>query len=135
MSTAWTCRTNGAIFEPTCVDAIARGPAESGTYQGYVGANPNRLVPECWPQSDGGEGLTQVFLLPDQTLDAEVTTEGAPNAALYLLYNCSIADSCLDVAPSKHLVYQNQSGASEFLYLVLDGPPGLDGYVLDLSIQ
>jgi hypothetical protein len=125
----------GSILVDTCAEAIAQGPAAPGSYQGRIGGNANLLEPVCSPNSSGGEGITQVFLLPGETLEAQVTTNGSPNAAMYLLYNCSIADSCLTgVAPSKNLVYQNQTGASEFLYLVLDGPPGLDSYVLDLLV-
>lgn len=124
----------GSVFVPTCAEAITQGPIAPGSYQGRVGGNANLLEPDCAPNVAGGEGLLQVFLLPNETLDVDVTTNGAPNAVMYLLYNCSIGDSCLGVAPSKHLVYQNQTGASEFLYLVLDGPPGVDSYVLDLAI-
>jgi hypothetical protein len=124
----------GSVFQPTCADAIAQGAVASGTYQGRIGGNQNLLTPDCSPNATGGEGIAQVFLLPGQTLEATVTTNGSPNAALYLLYNCSIADSCLPVAPSKRLTYQNQTGTSESLYLVLDGPVGLDPYVLDLLV-
>ena len=125
----------GAVFQDTCAEAIGQGPVNPNAYQGRLGGNQNLLQPDCSPNSDGGEGVLQVFLLPGETLDAQVTTNGSANAAMYLMYNCSIADSCLPgVAPGKRLSYQNTTGASEFLYLVLDGPPGLDTYVLDLLI-
>lgn len=125
----------GAVLLPTCADAIGQGVIGPGTYQGRLGGNANLLQPACSPLSSGGEGVAQVFLLPGQTLDATATTNGAPNAALYLLYNCSISDSCVpDTVPSKHLQYTNETLGSEFLYLVLDGPPGLDNYVLDIVI-
>lgn len=124
----------GAVFMDTCAEAIAQGPIAPNTYQGRIGGNANLLTPQCFLAGTGGEGVLQVYLLPGQTLDATVTTNGAPAAALYLLYNCSLGDSCLDVEPAKHLTYVNETAVSEFLYLVLDGPPGVDSYVLDLAV-
>ncbi len=130
----------GDILEPTCAEAMAQGPAQPGNYSGSIEGNADLLDPECVGASGGGEGLVQVYLLPEQTLTATVTTPGA-NPSTYLLYNCSIADSCFEsqntnpTPDSETITYQNLSGFSEFVYLAVDSAGSAGTYVLDIAIQ
>lgn len=129
----------GDILVPTCVDAIGQGPAPSGSYHGTIAGNADLLDPSCATPAGGGEGMTQVYLEPGQRLTATVTAPvGDPK--LYLLYNCSIADSCFLSSDTQNngtetLVYDNATGFSEFLYVVLDSEFNLGEYFLDITIQ
>lgn len=127
------------ILVPTCVDAIAQGPVESGLYSGSIGGHADLLDPSCAEPAGGGEGLTQVYLDPGQVLTASVEAPGG-NPKLYLVYNCAIADSCFyedDTAGGieETLSYTNSTGLSEYFYLVLDAETNLSEYVIDIEIQ
>lgn len=129
----------GDVLVPTCVDALDQGPAVTGSYHGTVAGNADLLDPDCAAPASGGEGMTQVYLEPGQRLTVTATVpQGDPK--LYLLYNCSIADSCFlaeDAAANgtETLVYDNATGFSEFLYVVLDSELNLGEYFLDITIQ
>jgi hypothetical protein len=130
----------GAILVPTCVDAITQGPAADGSWHGTLAGNADVLDPECATPANGGEGMTQVYLEPGQSLTAIAETPAGGNPKLYLLYNCAIAESCTEAADAETgtfetLTYTNTTGLSEYLYLVLDGEMGIGEYFLDLTIE
>lgn len=129
----------GDILVPTCVEAIDQGPVTTGSFHGTIAGNADLLDPDCAAPAGGGEGILQVYLDAGQTLHATVTAPGG-DPKMYLLYNCSIADSCFATAVgtqgnTEDLMYTNNTGFSEFLYLVVDGELNLGEYVLDLTIQ
>ncbi len=129
----------GSILVPTCVDAIAAGPASSGSWHGTLAGNTDVLDPECAAPANGGEGMTQVYLKAGESLTASVETPAGGNPKLYLLYNCGIPESCTEVADAdtgtfETLTYVNETPFSEYLYLVLDGETGIGEYFLDLTI-
>lgn len=130
----------GDVLKPTCVEAIDQGPIVPGSYYGTLSGNVDLLDPDCAAPAGGGEGLAQVYLAPGQQLSVTASAPGAGNAKLYLLYNCSIADSCLFAADSgtgagESLTYTNSTPFSEYLYLVLDSEVGIGEYFLDVAIQ
>jgi hypothetical protein len=129
----------GDILVPTCVDAIAQGPAAAGSYHGSISGYADLLEPSCAAPATGAEGMTQILLQPGERLIAEVEApSGDPK--LYLLSNCAIGDSCFlasttDSDEFETLEYVNTSFASQFMYLVLDADQNLDEYFLDIAIQ
>ncbi|MEQ1566479.1 MAG: hypothetical protein ABMA64_12630 [Myxococcota bacterium] len=127
------------ILVPTCVDAIAQGPAAAGSYHGSVALHADLLQPYCAAPANGGEGMTEVLLGPGEQLRATVEAPGG-NPKLYLLSNCAIGDSCFlandqGAGATEEIVYTNPSPASQYLYLVLDSDSSLNEYFLDLEIQ
>jgi hypothetical protein len=129
----------GDVLVPTCVDAIAQGPAPSGSYHGSMAGFPDFLEPDCAGAPIGAEGMTQVLLQPGETLSADVETpSGDPR--LYLLSNCAIGDSCVlakdaSTDTKESIVYVNGTTSSQYLYLVVDGATDLGDYFLDITIQ
>jgi hypothetical protein len=129
----------GDILVPTCVEAIAQGPVSTGVYHGNIGGHADLLDPACAEPAGGGEGMAQIYLEPLQTLTASVEAPGA-DPKLYLVDNCSLADSCFlaataETGPNESLQYVNSTGLSEFFYLVVDGQLNLGDYILDIAIQ
>lgn len=128
------------ILKPTCLEAQDQGPIASGEYHGDIGGNADLLDPECAAGAAGGEGLAEVYLLGGQTLTATVTASGGVDPEMYLMSNCSIADSCVlgvDVlsGSTETLVYTNPGPASAHVYLVVDGELNVNEYFLDVAIQ
>ncbi|MEQ1503602.1 MAG: hypothetical protein ABMB14_15295, partial [Myxococcota bacterium] len=129
----------GDVLVDTCVDAIAQGPVVSGSYHGSIAGNADLLDPACAEGAAGGEGMIQVYLEPGQTVTATATGFGS-DPKVYLLYNCAIGDSCFlavddDAGATETLEYVNNTGFSEYFYLVVDGATNLGDYYLDLAIQ
>jgi len=129
----------GDVLVPTCVDALTQGPAATGSYHGSIAGFSDLLEPDCAGGPTGAEGMTQILLQPGQELSASVTAPGG-DPKLYLLSNCSIADSCFleddqKKGESEDIVYTNASYSSEYLYLVVDSDANLGDYVLDITIQ
>jgi hypothetical protein len=129
----------GDILVPTCVDAIAQGPVGTGVYHGNIGGHADLLDPACAEPASGGEGMAQIYLEPQQTLTATVEAPGA-DPKIYLVYNCSLADSCFLAATTattdtESLQYVNSTGVSEYFYLVVDGELNLGDYILDIAVQ
>jgi hypothetical protein len=125
----------------SCVEAIAQGPIDEGSYYGQMGTFPNLLT--CDPDGEGnagegagGDGKAEIYLLPGQTLTATITGSGTP--FMYVVYNCSLAASCTGVTGDSVLTYTNESTVAENVYLVvdsLDTTGTMQDYFLDIEIQ
>ena len=130
----------------TCAEALANGPLDEGSYYGQMGTYPNLL--QCAPldqtgqpgdpQGFGGDGKAEIYLLPGQTVTAQVTGSGSP--FMYITYNCSLAESCVSGSQTggTSLSYTNQSAVAESVFLVVDALEFSDtvqDYFLDIEIQ
>lgn len=141
-------------LQSSCADAMLQGPIDEGSYFGFMGTFPNLL--ECTvvdpatgnentTEVPGGDGKAEIYLLPGETLNVEVFAPGA-GPSVYLLYNCALAESCLATPTGNGtndtvtLVYTNDTGVSEHLYLVVDSGRNesigaVQEYFLDIEIQ
>jgi len=130
----------------TCAEALTQGPLDEGSYYGQMGTFPNLLqcAPEgpygtpAEPQGFGGDGKAEVYLLPGQTVTAEISGSGSPY--MYMVYNCALAESC--IAGSQNagttLTYTNESQVAESVFLVVDAldfTGTVQDYFLDIEIQ
>jgi len=128
----------GDVLEDNCVDAMALGPIGTGNYVGDLSGFTNLLDPGI-PAAAGPEGLIQIELLPNETLQADVDMPGH-DAVLYALYNCAVVGSVAATADAnvngvEQLMYTNQSPGNELVYLVVDGVASTGSYTLDILIQ
>ena len=133
----------------SCADAITQGPIQDGSYYGQMGSFPNLL--QCDPDGQGqsqnppvpgtgagGDGKAEIYLLPGQTVTAKISGSGDPY--LYMVYNCSLASSCIggSQSGSSTLTYTNGSAVAESVYLVVDSVDftgTVQDYFLDIEIQ
>lgn len=131
----------------TCVQAMQQtAPLSSGSYYtDFLAYTPGTDPGEggCTGTSlPGADSMTRIRLLPGETLTANIEMKGS-DPALYLLYQCNSTASCaagadLHGATGKEsLVYENRSGQTENLFLVVDtrSAVGLRPYFLTLDIR
>jgi hypothetical protein len=132
------------VLYPSCVEAMEADAILPGTYFGDLAGYEDRLDPAesdkgmCSTPAPGGEGLVKVSLDADQTLEATVTMPGS-NPVVYVVYACNFVDSCAAESASggaeQTVVYKNQSGFSEYVYLVVDSTGGSGEYYLSVTFQ
>jgi len=136
------------VVEPemynACTDAMQQQtPTGPGTYYTSYLPYTNLLDPGaggCTQSAQSGpESMTQILVPDGQTLSVNINMDGG-DPGIYLLYNCTNALSCAigsdaQVDGREQFAYQNNSGVSETVYLVIDSKTFLMPYFMTIDIQ
>ncbi len=132
----------GDILTDTCAEAISALPVGTGAFAGDLSGAANDLSPVApclLTPAQGGEGFAKVLVEDGQTL---TVTANMPDSdtALYLVYNCVQAASCLlganvaTVGPET-VTYTNTTGGLENIYIVVDSVNAAGPYNLDIDLN
>lgn len=133
----------------TCIEAMQDPPFTTGTYPFYSsfvaftpGSDPGQGG--CTGKAEPGpDAMIPVQLGPGETLTATIDMPGT-DPALYLVWQCQLpASSCAAGAdaniglPNETLVFKNNGGTAQNMYLVIDTSSGngLREYTLRLDIR
>lgn len=136
--TAYTALT----LPDTCAGAIKTGALATGTYAYAVdvGGSSPTLDPgagSCLAYgAPGADALIPVDVLAGHTLVVEYQAIDG-DGAVYLLSDCEDASTCVQGAHgtgTERIIYPNESGALESMYLVVDGYGPTSAGLLDIQL-
>ena len=117
----------------TCAEAEATAPLEDGTYVLQPGIQDDHIDAgtACTGfDTSGGDVVVPLVVEPDQRLRVGST----PDVQLYLLSDCNQPrSSCVDGVGGSPLLYYNDSGVAQNLFLVMES--GADSSIVELTID